>query len=197
MVSKNTMNEILKKLKLNPKNPRTIGPDELEGLKKKIRSLPEMLEWRPLIYDEKFIVLAGNQRLKALREMEKEGFEIKDSYFRSVSKLTEKKRKQLIITDNLSDGGWAYDMLVDEYGDMPLEEWGIDRTHLDLERVNEVEIDADRLFVLTVEAPEAPKLKERMAFYCESIEDYKKISAFFKEGRSNLNVKKLLDMIQQ
>lgn len=197
MALRNTMNELLKKLKLNKDNPRRIGKAEYERLKNKIRSFPEMLEKRPIVFDEKLIVLGGNQRLRALRELEAEGMEIKDSYFIDASGWTTKQKRQFIVTDNISDGDMDYEMLANKYDDLPLEEWGIDKVHLDLERVDEVEVDPDRLFVLTVEAPEAPKLKERMAFYCDTIEDYKKISAFFKEGRSNLNVKKLLEMIEQ
>ena len=75
--------KMINKLKLNPDNPRTISKERFESLKKSIREFPEMMEKRPIIYDENNIVLGGNMRLRALKELEKEGFEIKDSYFLS------------------------------------------------------------------------------------------------------------------
>jgi len=188
---------LIDNLKPNPKNPRRIGKKEFAGLKKKIRNFPEMLEKRPIVYDSDFVVLGGNQRLRVLKELVKEGFEVKDSYFQSAKDWTKKQKRDFVILDNIADGDWDYDMLANEWSDLPLEEWGVDKVGWSLDKVEDVEVDEERLFVLTVEAPEAPKLKERMAFYCENIEDYKKIKDFFVEGRSMLSVKKLLRLINE
>jgi hypothetical protein len=120
--------ELLNKLKYNPDNPRKIDKDSLEKLKKKIKSFPEMLEKRPIVYDENYIVLGGNQRLKVLKELVKEGFEIKDNYFASSEGWSEEKKKQFIITDNIADGFWYYQELADKWGKLPLKEWGLDIT---------------------------------------------------------------------
>ena len=187
---------MLNKLKLNPSNPRIIGKKEFIRLKEKIRNFPEMLEKRPIVYDEDFVVLGGNQRLRVLNELVKEGFKTKDSYFQSANGWTEKQKREFVILDNIADGEWDYDMLANEWDDLPLEKWGIDGVNLNLALVEDEEVDLERLFVLTVEAPEAPKLKERMAFYCEKIEDYEEIKKFFNKGKVELNVEKLLSLIK-
>ncbi len=86
-----------------------------------------MLEKRPIVYDGD-IVLGGNQRLQVLKELAKDGFEIKDSYFADASSWSEKQKKQFVITDNISEGDWDFDVLANEWDDLPLEEWGMDTT---------------------------------------------------------------------
>ena len=115
----------INQLKINPKNPRIIKKDEFERLKKKIREFPEMLEKRPIVYDENNIVLGGNQRLRVLQELVKEGFEIKDEYFKSAEDWTEEQKRKFVILDNISDGSWDNEMLGNEWSDLPLDEWGL------------------------------------------------------------------------
>ena len=115
----------INQLKINPKNPRIIKKDEFERLKKKIREFPEMLEKRPIVYDENNIVLGGNQRLRVLQELVKEGFEIKDEYFKSAESWTEEQKRKFVILDNISDGSWDNEMLGNEWSDLPLDEWGL------------------------------------------------------------------------
>jgi len=117
---------LIDKLKSNPSNPRTIGKKEFVQLKKKIKNFPAMLEKRPIVYDKDFIVLGGNQRLRVLKELIKEGFEVKDSYFKSAKDWTKKQKREFVILDNIADGDWDYDLLANEWSDLPLEEWGID-----------------------------------------------------------------------
>ncbi len=110
---------IIDKLQPNPKNPRIISDEDFARLKAKIKEFPEMLEKRPIVYDEKFIVLAGNQRLRVLKELVKEGFILKDTYFSDASGWTEDKKRQFVITDNISDGSWDYELLANEWDDLP------------------------------------------------------------------------------
>src|SRR3990167_2960085 len=116
---------ILDKLQPNPKNPRLIKKNEFERLKKKIKEFPEMLEKRPIIYDENNIVLGGNQRLRVLQELTRDGFVIKDEYFKSAEGWTEEQKRKFIILDNISDGEWDAEMLGNEWSDLPLDEWGL------------------------------------------------------------------------
>lgn len=63
------------KLKFHPDNPRTIKPERLEELKRSIRKKGF---YQPiLVWKKGGIVLAGNHRLLAARELVKEGFEFK------------------------------------------------------------------------------------------------------------------------
>ena len=118
---------LLKELRTNLNNPRTLSKEAFERLKKKIKSFPKMLEKRPIVHADG-VVLGGNQRLQVLRELEAEGFEIKDEYFMDASDWTEDEKKQFIITDNVTDGDWDYEALGNEWDSLPLDDWGLNTT---------------------------------------------------------------------
>ena len=61
----------LSKLKTNPKNPRTITDAQFERLKDSLLVFPKMLTLRPLATDGNGIVLGGNMRLRALKDIAK------------------------------------------------------------------------------------------------------------------------------
>lgn len=61
----------LSKLKTNPRNPRTITDAQFERLKDSLLVFPKMLILRPLATDENGIVLGGNMRLRALKDIAK------------------------------------------------------------------------------------------------------------------------------
>ena len=113
--------------------------------------------------------------------------------------LTPEKERELNIRLNRNTGEWDYDSLANHFDVGELCEWGFDEAELlkdiGLDRVEDIEVDENRLFVLTVEPPEGPKLKERMAFYCESFEDYQRVKDYFAKSKSELDVDKLLEMI--
>ena len=116
----------MKNLKLNPDNPRTIKEKDFEALKEKIKNFPEMLIKRPIVYDETDTIIGGNQRYRALQDLELEGFEVKDEYFSQATDWTEEQKRKFVVLDNLSDGDWNYDELANKWSDLPLGEWGID-----------------------------------------------------------------------
>lgn len=74
----------LKVVKENRNNPRKISSSKLFTLVRSILTLPKMLELRPLVVDEKYTIIGGNMRYKALNiisqmsaeEIEKEIFSI-------------------------------------------------------------------------------------------------------------------------
>lgn len=109
------------KLKLNPKNPRIIKKEKFEQLKKSITEFPKMLELRPLIVDEDFVVLGGNMRLRALQELG-----IQETYYVQKNDLTETEKEQFIIKDNVSFGHWEWDLLANEWDTIDLKNWGLD-----------------------------------------------------------------------
>ena len=95
----------INKLKANPKNPRVIKNDKYEKLKQSLQTFPDMLEKRPLVVftdkDGKFVVLGGNMRLKAAKEL---GFSelpiiIADNW-------TEEQKAEFLIKDNVNFGEW-------------------------------------------------------------------------------------------
>lgn len=117
--------DLIKKLKTNPDNPRYLKKDAYERLKKKIQEFPEMLEKRPIVYDENFMVLGGNMRLEVLRNLVNEGFEIKEEYFKSAEGWTDEQKRKFVILDNIADGQWDWDIIGNKWDDLPLEEWGL------------------------------------------------------------------------
>jgi hypothetical protein len=113
------------KLTPNPNNPRQVTKEKVDRLIKKIKSFPEMLEKRPIVYDENKIIPGGNTKYKALKILEKEGFEVKDSYFSDASGWTEDQKKNFIINDNLHEGDWDYEILANKWDMDQLTDWGV------------------------------------------------------------------------
>lgn len=107
-----------------PSNPREWGRKELDDLVKSIRETPELLEARGLIvwpYEGKYIILGGNMRFSALREMNAVDA---PCYVMPEDTPTEKLR-EIVIKDNGAFGAWDYDMLANEWDDLPLPDWGV------------------------------------------------------------------------
>ena len=107
-----------------PKNPRQWTKDDVERLKKSIEETPELLEARGCIvypHDDKYIVLGGNMRLTACKQLGHKEVEcvVLDA------DTTPEKLKEIVIKDNGSFGAWDFDMLANEWDDLPLADWGV------------------------------------------------------------------------
>jgi ParB-like chromosome segregation protein Spo0J len=79
-------------IKPNPNNPRVLRDDKFKKLKKSIQEFPEMLELREIIVDEDMVILGGNMRYKALKELG-----IKDVPVKIAKGLTEEQKKSLSL----------------------------------------------------------------------------------------------------
>ena len=129
-----------------PSNPRQWGRGELDNLVKSIQETPELLEARGLIvwpYGGKYIILGGNMRFSALREMN-----AKDAPCYVLPEDTPmEKLREIVIKDNGAFGSWDYDMLANEWDDLPLTDWGVptpadwsnEMIDVNLESVDEIE----------------------------------------------------------
>tara|TARA_R110000772_G_scaffold223042_2_gene333439 strand:+ start:1467 stop:2075 length:609 start_codon:yes stop_codon:yes gene_type:complete len=117
MIEKVKINQIFR----NPNNPRLIRDDKFKKLVKSIIEFPEMLKLRPIVVDEKNVILGGNMRYKACQQIG-----LKEVYIIKAQNLTEKKRKQFVIKDNVGFGEWEWDMLSNEWNSSELEDWGLD-----------------------------------------------------------------------
>ena len=117
MIEKVKINQIHR----NPNNPRLIRDDRFKKLVKSIIEFPEMLKLRPIVVDEKNVILGGNMRYKACQQIG-----LKEVYIIKAKNLTEKKRKQFVIKDNVGFGEWEWDMLSNEWNSSELEDWGLD-----------------------------------------------------------------------
>tara|TARA_R110000824_G_scaffold135577_1_gene298920 strand:+ start:314 stop:898 length:585 start_codon:yes stop_codon:yes gene_type:complete len=127
----------INKLKPNPNNPRTINKNKFERLKKSISQFPKMLEIRPIVVDENLMVIGGNMRLKALKDLG-----IKETFYIQQKDLTDDQKKQFVIKDNASFGDWDWDILANEWNNKDLLDWGIDVWQPEKEEDKEIEKDA-------------------------------------------------------
>lgn len=139
------MKTSIKKMKLadlipTENNPRQIKKDDFERLKKSVQSFPQMLDIREIVVDEDNRILGGHQRVKALLANGEKEVNVK-----VVEGLSEEEKREFVIRDNIQNGEWDFDVLANEWDDLPLDDWGIDLPIADIEE----EIVED-------EAPEPP-----------------------------------------
>lgn len=123
------------KIKSNKNNPRFINDSKFKRLVKSIEEFPEMLEKRPIVVDENFIVLGGNMRLKACK---KAG--LKEIWIDQVLDWSEEKKNEFIIKDNSGFGEWDWDILLNEWEAKDLYDWGLDIPEIPLE---DIEVEED------------------------------------------------------
>lgn len=119
----------LSKIKLNPDNPRTFDQTKIDKLKKSIEEFPKMMSLRPMVVDQKGIVLGGNMRLTALKQL---GYkEVPDEWVRSADELTEEEKKRFVIADNVGFGEWDWELLKADWDKDVLKDWGMDEDLVD------------------------------------------------------------------
>jgi ParB-like chromosome segregation protein Spo0J len=115
----------INQIKPNPKNPRLIKDDKFKKLVKSIEEFPQMLEKRPLVcftdVDGKFVVLGGNMRLKASKEVG-----LKELPILLADDWTEEQKNEFLIKDNVGFGEWNWDELNADWDSEQLEDWGLD-----------------------------------------------------------------------
>ena len=115
----------IKDIKANKTNPRNIAPEKLEKLKKSISDFPDMLNKRPLVCftdkDGKYVVLGGNMRLKACKELG-----IKELPIILADEWTEEQKNEFIIKDNVGFGDWDWGVLQTDWDLQSLEQWGLE-----------------------------------------------------------------------
>ena len=125
---------------LNPKNPRTIKDEKYQKLKTNIKEFPKMMKLRPIIIDDKNMIIGGNMRYRVLQDL---GYtEIPEGWVVKASELTEDEKRRFIITDNLPYGDWDYDILGNDWDLEELKDWGMELGEFETEEgFKEKEID--------------------------------------------------------
>ena len=120
-----------------PENPRFIRDEEFESLKKSIQEYPEMLNLREILvvpYKKKYVVIAGNMRLRACTELGHTELPCK-----ILPKDTDtEKLRAYTIKDNVMHGQWDFSKLPD-WDISELEDWGIEFPNVE-------DIDIDKFF---------------------------------------------------
>jgi site-specific DNA-methyltransferase (adenine-specific) len=101
-----------------------------------------MLEKRPLVCftdtDGMFVVLGGNMRLKAAKEVG-----LKELPILLADDWTEEQKQEFLIKDNVGFGEWNWEELHADWDVELLDEWGLDVPDFGVEELEAVEDDFD------------------------------------------------------
>lgn len=128
-------------LKANPNNPRVIRDGKFKTLVQSIRDFPEMLEARPVVVNPDMVVLGGNMRLKAIKEVGLKSVPVYKATWEEV------KQRQFIIKDNVGFGEWDWDLLANDWDEVELKDWGLDvwqpEEDIDLSILDDDTLDGD------------------------------------------------------
>lgn len=128
------------KLKINPDNPRFIKDEKYEKLKVSILESRTFMDLNPIKVDENNLVLGGNMRLRACKEL---GWkEVPFAVFtRAMAEENNKGReepasyeeqcRELIIKDNMGYGEDDWEVLAADWDMATLEYWGKDLPGMD------------------------------------------------------------------
>jgi len=111
----------LSDIKPNPNNPRLIKDDKFKKLCQSIKDFPEMLELRQIVVNKDMIILGGNMRYKAAKEIG-----LKEIPVIVADNLTPEQEREFLIKDNTSGGEWDWEVLANEWNSEELEAWGLD-----------------------------------------------------------------------
>lgn len=125
-----------------PGNPRKISAEKLELLKKDIQDYPELLEMRGLIvypHNEKFVLIGGNMRYRAMLEL---GYDTAPCIVVSKDASVE-KLKAYTILDNAPFGEWDWEALSNDWDEASLIDWGLTMPEFEKEETKESAEDDD------------------------------------------------------
>lgn len=92
-----------------PNNPRDISDERLADLKYAVEKVPGLLTARPLIVEPDGTVIAGNMRLRAMREL---GWTEAPCHVKKFE--SEEERREWAMLDNHPFGDWVPDQLAAE-----------------------------------------------------------------------------------
>lgn len=114
-----------------PKNPRIIKNEKFKKLVKSIEDNPEMTSLREILvflHDDKYVVIGGNMRLKALKEL---GYKEAPCKIIPVGTTVE-QLKAYTIKDYSGFGEWDFDMLSSDWDLSLLSDCAIDLPEIEL-----------------------------------------------------------------
>ncbi len=170
----------------NAANPRTINKHKFQKLVNSVKEFPEMLSLRPIVVDKDNVILGGNMRYKACKELG-----LKEVYIIQAEDLNEKQAQEFIIKDNVGFGEWDWDILANDWDTDLLEDWGlelnIDDAIDDLEEDDDIELpqsvqlEPPKEYILIMAEPNSvdwEELKETLKLKMVRRGGYKKGSGF-------------------
>ena len=170
----------INQIKPNPKNPRVIKDDKFKKLFKSIEEFPQMLEKRPLVcftdVDGKFVVLGGNMRLKASKEVG-----LKELPILLADDWTEEQKNEFLIKDNVGFGEWNWDELNTDWDSEQLENWGLDVPKFETEVDYSILDDDDELNQQLDDMTNGVKKAIQIEFEAEHYEEAFALVKFWRE----------------
>ncbi len=152
-------------LQSNPLNPRMIKSARFSKLVKSIKDFPEMLKLRPIVVDDNGMVLGGNMRLKACKQIGLQEVPV------VVAKdLSPEQKSEFIIKDNNSFGDWDVDVLANQYEKEFLLKMGMEEKDLGF-FLDEFEEKFYKVDDTNAELPIVPKFSEKYScvmIFCDN-----------------------------
>lgn len=110
----------IKRIKLNPNNPRLIRDEKFEQLVTSLKDFPEMANVRPIVVNKDMVILGGNMRFRAMKQAGWKDIPVE------VVDWSEDKQREFIIKDNVSYGSHDWSMIANEWDADEVEGWGLD-----------------------------------------------------------------------
>ena len=105
-----------------------------------------MMELRPIVVDSEGMILGGNMRFKALKELKYK--DIPDTWVKRADELTDEEKQRFIIEDNVPFGEWDFELLGGWDKNLLLE-WGLELpitiNDNDIKDISNVNIDNYRI----------------------------------------------------
>lgn len=180
-----------------PSNPRYIKDEKFELLKRSLQESPEMLHLRELLvypHGDTYIVIGGNMRLRAAEELGIEELPCKVlPPYTTVEKL-----REYTIKDNNGYGDYDWDILANEWDEMPLADWGVDMPGFDVspdeygDDINLKDGDKDPFQQMTFTLAD-----EQAEFIKSQLELSKQMGECETFGNTNTNGNALFNIVQQ
>ena len=118
----------------NPGNPSVASDDAIARLMKKLRKVPDGLKASRIAYVTDYVtrsgadmsmwlvVLSGNKRLRALREIYGDSAEVPADWFQDVTDMPPAQRREFIVNSNVVEGRWIAKLLMAQYSRDELKE---------------------------------------------------------------------------
>jgi len=107
-----------------PGNPRQWTQADVDRLAQSLKDTPELFEARPIIavpHDGKLVILGGNMRYCASKYNGAKEVPV----FVLPEDTPAEKLKEIVIKDNGTFGAWDFDLLANQWDDLPLATWGV------------------------------------------------------------------------
>jgi ParB-like chromosome segregation protein Spo0J len=129
----------LTSLKKLPDNPRNIRAEDMAVLVDSLARNPELFDARPIILSDRtgeLVIIAGNMRFEAAKSLG-----LREVPTILLPGLTEAKEREIAIRDNINNGDWDWDILANQWDDLPLGDWGLEMPSFDA--IDDLEVKGD------------------------------------------------------